>query len=138
MMIKNKIFDQSGISFYQQILKVSSAAGKTTAANIANVGTQGYDAKSVDFKEEMKNFLSTQKHIAPIATEPGHIAPPKPNEIVHIQEIGGDENASGINNVDIEKEMTNLSESQIIYELGAKKAAKAFGLLRMAIRGKSV
>ena len=53
------------------------------------------------------------------------------------KEIKDNDNSSGVNNVDIEKEMMNLAEGQLMYEYGAKKLARTFGLLRAAIRGRS-
>jgi flagellar basal body rod protein FlgB len=50
--------------------------------------------------------------------------------------MNGDDGASGINDVDIEKQMTDLAENQMIYDFGARRLARTFGLLRMAIRGK--
>jgi flagellar basal-body rod protein FlgB len=136
MLINNSIFSKSGIPLYQRLLKVASSAQKVTAANIANVATPGYQAKNVDFKEEMRKSISSQQRVTPIATDSRHFSLAKPDQAVRIENMNGDDGASGINDVDIEKQMTDLAENQMIYDFGARRLARTFGLLRMAIRGK--
>lgn len=135
--IAGKIFDKAGIPLYERLVKVVSSSQKATSANIANVSTPGYRAKQVNFKEEMSRFLASQRTVIPKSTNPRHISGGAPHEVVRIKEVKGDDNASGVNNVDIEKEMMNLTENQILYEFGAKKLARTFGMLRAAIRGRS-
>jgi flagellar basal-body rod protein FlgB len=135
MLIKGKLFDKAGIPLYEKLLKVASSAQKTTASNIANAATPGYKTKSVDFKSEMKRLLNQKSSVAPLTTDSKHIALTLGNA-VRIKEIPNDSNASGVNNIDIEQEMMNLSENELLYKFGAGKLARTFGLLKMAIRGR--
>ncbi len=137
MLINNKLFAKTGIPLYGRMAKVASASQKATASNIANVATPGYKAKSVDFKSEMKRFLSAKSTISPTTTDSRHIPVGTPSNGIRVAEMRGIEGSSGINNVDIEKEMMNLSENQLLYEFSAKKLARTFGVLRAAIRGRS-
>ncbi|UCC80873.1 MAG: flagellar basal body rod protein FlgB [Candidatus Zixiibacteriota bacterium] len=137
MLIGGKIFDKAGIPLYERLLRVVSSSQKITSANIANVSTPGYQKKQVNFKDEMKRFMAPEKTVVPQATNPGHITKGTPRDIVKIKEIKDNDNSSGVNNVDIEKEMMNLAEGQLMYEFGAKKLGRTFGLLRAAIRGRS-
>ncbi|MEE9554818.1 MAG: flagellar basal body rod protein FlgB [candidate division Zixibacteria bacterium] len=137
MLINNKLFAKTGIPLYGRMAKVAAAAQKATASNIANVTTPGYKAKSVDFKSEMKKLLSNKSTVSPTITDSKHIPVGKPRDKVRVAEIRNMESVSGVNNVDIEKEMMNLSENQLLYEFGAKKLARTFGVLRAAIRGRS-
>ena len=137
MLIGGKIFDKAGIPLYERLLKVVSSSQKVTSANIANVSTPGYQKKEVNFKDEMRKFISPEKTVIPRATNERHISKGNPRNIVKIKEIRQDDNASGVNNVDIEKEMMNLAEGQLLYEYGAKRLGRTFGLLRAAIRGRS-
>ncbi len=136
MLIKGKLFDKAGIPLYEKLLRVASSTQKATASNIANVATPGYNTKSVDFKSEMKRLLNQKSSVAPVATDSKHIALGAPRNAVRIKEIQNDSNASGVNNVDIEQEMMNLSENELLYKFGAGKLARTFGLLKMAIRGR--
>jgi flagellar basal-body rod protein FlgB len=136
MLIKGKLFDKAGIPLYEKLLKVTSSAQKTTASNIANVATPGYKVKSVDFKSEMKRLLNQKSSVAPVTTDSRHISVGTPRNAVRVKEIQSNRNTSGVNNVDIEQEMMNLSENELIYKFGAGKLARTFGLLKMAIRGR--
>jgi len=137
MLINSKIFDKAGIPFYNKVLKTASAAQKATASNIANVSTPGYRAKSVDFKSEMRKFLSQKSTIVPTATDPKHIAIGGTNDRVRVSEPQPARDAGPVNDVNVEQEMMNLSENQLLYEFGAKKLARTFGILRAAIRGRN-
>ena len=137
MLINSKIFDKTGIPLYTRIAKIASAAQKTTASNISNVGTPGYKARTVDFKTEMKNFISRKNTLSPTTTDSKHIPVGTSKGGIKVKEIDSTVKDSGLNNVDIEKEMMNLSENQLLYEFGAKKLARTFGVLRAAIRGRS-
>ena len=135
MIFNGNIFDKSGIPLYQRLLKVASSAQKATASNIANVATPGYAPQGVDFKEEMTKAIREQGSSFPATTDPRHISG-RPAKIVRIKDIGDGNNASGINDVNIEKEMSDLAENQMMYEFGAKRLAKTFAMLHEAIKGK--
>ena len=137
MLIKGKLFDKAGIPLYEKLLRVASSAQKATASNIANVATPGYKTKSVDFKSEMKRLLNQKSSVPTATTDSRHIATGASRNAVRIKEIQNDNQASGVNNVDIEREMMNLSENELIYKFGAGKLAGTFGLLKMAIRGRA-
>jgi flagellar basal-body rod protein FlgB len=135
--VLNSIFNKAGVKFYQDFLDTASKAQKVTAENIANVSTPGYTTGQVNFRQEMERCLESSKHLTPHTTDLKHITTGSPNQIAKVEEISGDDKSSGINGVDIEKEMTALAENQMLYEFGAKRLSQTFGVLRMAIRGKS-
>jgi len=137
LLIGGKIFDKAGIPLYERLLKVVSSSQRVSSANIANVSTPGYQKKQVNFKDEMKRSMAPEKTVVPQATNARHITKGSHQNIVRIKEIKVNDNSSGVNNVDIEKEMMNLAEGQLMYEFGAKKLGRTFGLLRAAIRGRS-
>jgi flagellar basal-body rod protein FlgB len=137
LLIGGKIFDKAGIPLYERLLKVVSSSQKVTSANIANVSTPGYQKKQVNFKDEMNRYMAPEKTVVAKATDSRHISKGSPRNVVKIKEIKSGDNSSGVNNVDIEKEMMNLAEGQLMYEYGAKKLARTFGFLRAAIRGRS-
>lgn len=136
MLIRGKLFDKAGIPLYEKLLKVVSSAQKTTASNVANVATPGYKAKSVDFRSEMNRLLKQKSSVSPVATDSRHIALGTSRNTIRVKGIQNDSNASGVNNVNIEQEMMNLSENELLYKFGAGKLARTFGLLKMAIRGR--
>ncbi len=136
MTINVNIFDKAGIPVYQRLLKVASVAQKATASNIANVATPGYSAEGVNFKEEMSRAVDGQGGAKPTVTNPRHLSG-RPASIVRVKDVGEGGESSGINDVDIEREMSDLAENQMMYEFGAKRLSRTFATLRMAIRGRA-
>ena len=137
MLINNSIFDKMGVPFFERVVSVASKSQKATASNIANVNTPGYGAKEVNFIDEMKRSVAGQNGSQMITTDSRHLPSSAPARIAKIRDASTDDDASGVNNVDIEKEMGDLAENQMLYEFGAKKLARTFASLRMAIRGKA-
>lgn len=136
MLINNSIFSKTSIPLFERLLRVASSSQKVTASNIANVASPGYEARTVDFVQEMNRSFSGGQ-VAPSSTNPRHIASSRPEQIVRIKDIDSGADSSGINNVDIENEMSDLAKNQMLYEFGAKRLSRTFGMLRMAIRGKA-
>lgn len=137
MLINNSIFNSTGIPFFERVLNVASKSQKATASNIVNVNTPGYDAKEVNFIDEMKRSVAGQNGSQMMTTDSRHLPSSAPQQIAKIHDVSSDDDASGVNNVDIEKEMGDLVENQMLYEFGAKKLSRTFASLRMAIRGKA-
>ena len=135
MIIKDQILNKSGIPLYKKLLRVTSSSQKLTASNIANVSTPGYQSKSIDFKREMQAALKKEKITLEVTNE-RHIPPVgRPRTTKVITNIGSS-NESGVNNVDIDKEMAALSENQILYSFGAKMLTRKFNSIKTVIRGR--
>ena len=137
MVINGGIFTKSGVPFMQRFLKTAATKQKVTAANVANVSTVGYQARQVDFKKEMQRYLSNDVKTTVVTTTPRHMRSSGSPDGISIEFAENEENSSGVNNVDIEKEMASLAENQLLYEFGAKRLSRMFNTLRMAIRGKN-
>jgi flagellar basal-body rod protein FlgB len=136
MIIQKQVIDKSGIPLLKKLLHITTSSQKLVANNIANVSTPGYKSQSLDFKSEIAAALKKQR--VPLAvTNPNHIpSPDKPKNIKVITD-DSDTNASGVNNVDIDKEMGTLAENQILFTFGAKMAMQKFTALKNVIRGRS-
>jgi len=136
MIIQKQVIDKSGIPLLKRLLHVVAGSQKVTADNIAHVSTPGYKSKSIDFHKEMAAALKKEK-VNLQTTNPNHIpSPEKPKGIKTI--INDDENdQSGVNNVDIDKEMATLAENQILFAYGARAAMQKFTTLKNVIRGRS-
>jgi flagellar basal-body rod protein FlgB len=120
------------------MLDLSSFRHKLIASNVANVTTPGYTAKKIDFDSELKKAMR-QTGLRPTVTHPRHIplkssknSPPK------VENVAESESSTGINTVDIDREMADLAQNQIVYQLTAKLAGKKFKALKSAIRGQAL
>lgn len=136
MIIRDQVINKIGIPLLKNLMHVTSTSQKLTAANIANVSVPGYQSKSLDFQSEMKKAMGKQKIKLEI-TNARHMPPANRPEAVKVITNTDNTNSSGINNIDIDKEMATVAENQILYSYGSRMLAKKFGALKSVIRGKS-
>lgn len=106
-----------------------------TASNIANAETPGYHAKKLDFEEAlaraldvdgMRGMTATHKEHFPVGGASAKIGP----DIYENPE--GAINNDG-NTVDLEKEMSALSENAILYKAALQLINKKMAALKYAI-----
>lgn len=134
--INKAIIQKTSIPVLKRMLDLSSLRHKLIASNVANVTTPGYKSKSIDFDAELRKAIKPQR-MKISTTHPGHIplrsskeSPPKVN-------VAEETDASnGVNSVDIDREMGDLAQNQLVYELAAKLTSNKFKALKSAIRGR--
>lgn len=112
---------------------------KTISDNIANAMTPGYKAKKVEFEEEYKKAADSGSSLKLAQTHSNHI-PYNSDSLEQIQPRVTYEkntlNDSGINNVDVDKEMADLAENNMRYEMSTALIIKKFANIKNAIRGR--
>ena len=133
------IFGKTKIPVLHKSLDAYSKRQKSIADNIANINTPGFRRSEVLFEQELKRTLRKRgikgrrvhvKHI-PVGRMDLEELRPKYN-------IPKDHSAkSGVNNVDIDKEMVRLAKNQINYQASSQLMTRQFNTLRSAIRGES-
>jgi flagellar basal-body rod protein FlgB len=135
MIINDQVINKVGVPTLKRLMNVVATSQKLTASNIANVSVPDYQSKSIDFKDEMRSALKKKKIELQVTNE-RHLPPMgKPQGIKIIKNID-DSNASGLNNVDIDKETATVAENQILYAYGSKMLMRKFNTLKTVIRGK--
>ncbi|GAB4337359.1 MAG: flagellar basal body rod protein FlgB [Calditrichia bacterium] len=136
-MIKNYLLKKTAIPSLTKGLDVYALRQKTTAANIANVETPGYRRKYVEFEEHLQNAL--ENRLSGRRTEAKHL-PVGRSRVQEAQpRIVEDDSAellSGVNNVDIDREVVEQIKNQIRYQYGARLLNKDFSFLRASIKGR--
>ncbi|HEX9023467.1 MAG TPA: flagellar basal body rod protein FlgB [Geobacteraceae bacterium] len=110
------------------------------SSNIANAETPNYVPKSLVFEDELQGALKGGQQGTPAVTNPRHI--PLKGTRDRLQSVTGrvvetpaktpgkDGNA-----VELENEMTKLSENQIMYNASVQMLSKTFTDLRTAVKG---
>ena len=125
----------SNVELLKNLLDYTALKQKVISKNIANAGTIGYKRKDIEFKDFLDNNINSSviktnsKHISMNSIE-------RPNES-NIQIIN-DENAasnSGINNVDIDKEMAEMAENSIVFKVAARKLNGYYRTMQKVIKG---
>jgi flagellar basal-body rod protein FlgB len=118
----------------ESYLNFLTARNKVISENIANVGTKNYQRKDIAFKEllnkEVNGLIKTSnsRHIGAANNDEGNL---KFEVIVD----KSNDNVSGVNNVDIEKEMAGLAENTINFKMTTKKLNSYYRTLREVIKG---
>ena len=138
--IPNFIFRKTNIPLLHKGLRAYSMRQKSIADNIANVDTPGFRRSEVTFEEDLKAAFK-KKGIGGYVTHENHM-PIGGREIEEVKPkyiIPKDPTlASGMSNVDIDKEMAELAKNQIRYQGASILIGNIFSRLRSAIRGESV
>ena len=131
-MIEKILFGSEGWNQAKGALDAAAERQRAIASNIANAATPGYQAKEVAFEE----FLQAEKAGGGLSrTQPGHLAGssrpiPKPELRARADAGAG----SGINNVSIERETTELAENSLHFQALSQFLANKYRAIRDAIR----
>ncbi len=123
----------SNIKLLENLINYCSARNSVISQNIANIGTQNYKRQEVVFKDVLSNQISNLK-----TTESKHISlngTSNDDEFITVVDDNNPDMVSGINNVDIEKEMAELAENTLQFKFAAKKISTYYKNLQKVIKG---
>jgi flagellar basal-body rod protein FlgB len=138
MKINDFLFNRISIPDLGKSLDAYSMRQKAISNNIANVNTPGYKAERVSFEKEYKKAIygsgvkadkTNEKHIQ-IGTR--RLQNLHPEVKLRDDRV----NDSGINNVDIDFEMSKMAENNLRYQISAELVKKRFRLLQSSIKGR--
>ena len=101
------------------LMRRSQAAHGVVSANIANVNTPNYHAQEIRFDQALSEAVAS-------GTEQGKLT-----------EIAGLVARQDGNNVDIDRELANLTKTEIEYQTYSQIVASQLGMYRTAITGRS-
>ncbi len=136
-MLKTGIFNGSHLGTLKKALDVYAKRHQVTAENIANVETRGYRSQSVRFEDMLTGAgrsiqgLRTHENHIPI----GGTGPEDVEEKVVEADSGFD---NGTNDVDIDTQMTDLATNDLSYRMATRLLSMRYGMLRSAIKGRSM
>lgn len=103
----------------ENLISYSSLKHKVISQNIANSQTMGYQRREVEFNDMLEKSMQTT-------------GDPKENLKVVVDEEN--QNLSGQNNVDVNREMADLAENQIMFKFAAKKLNAYYTVLQHVIK----
>nr|WP_144920144.1 flagellar basal body rod protein FlgB [Paenibacillus bovis] len=122
----------NNISLLEKGLDYSALKNKTIAQNIANVDVPNYKKKTVSFKEVLAD---STKHIDTYRSDPRHFPISLKNSSPTIQTSTNWQYHHNGNNVDIDKEMSDLATNQIYYQALVERINGKFSTLQNVIKG---
>jgi flagellar basal-body rod protein FlgB len=134
-MIASGIFEQAHLSDLKSALDVYARRQRVVADNIANVQTPGYRAQEYRFEELL---TGAQRRLEGARTHTAHLPLGKRDlaETVGEQRDLATDYDNGVNNVDIDREMTGLATNDLSYRLATRLLGMKYNLLRGAIIGR--
>lgn len=106
------------LSQLENYLSLTDQRATVIASNMANVDTPGYRTKDIDFQHELARAMSAPEGSAPR---------------VAVKDVSGLLERPDGNNVDVDRESLNLSETQLQYQMGTQLVKDRFHELLMAI-----
>jgi flagellar basal-body rod protein FlgB len=108
------LFDKT-INLLSGMLDYRSTRHKVIVSNIANIDTEGFKPSDISFKQILEKTNSVQMS----TTDPGHIGG-KVKEINPVEITTSDEK------VNLDKEMANLAENQLMYNMTVDMLSRKF------------
>ena len=102
--------------------------------NIANVDTPGYQAQTVNFEDTLKRMLKNSGTVPLTNTHTSHLASPTQAAGFTLSNRLGGSFRADQNNVDIDVEMSDMSEAGIQYEAVSQLVSKKLQLLKTLAR----
>jgi flagellar basal-body rod protein FlgB len=134
-MISEQIFTQAHLDHLKKALDVYADRHRVVAGNIANVQTAGYEAQEYRFEELL---AGADSRLQGARTHAGHL-PLGQRDLSDTegeQRATGSDYDNGINNVNIDREMSDLSTNDLSYRLATRLLSMKYQNLRSAIRGR--
>jgi len=117
----------------EHAISISQKRHDLIASNISNIDTSGYKAKDVDFKTTLARALESGHEADLARTNPRHIGLEMGNTAgVETTEDKGEWN--GYNWLNIDKEMTKLTENNLIYKASVEVLLRKIAILKEVIR----
>jgi flagellar basal-body rod protein FlgB len=140
-----KIFEDTKIPVLAKALNAYALRHKAISSNIANIGTVGYKSQGVSFEDQLSGAISGSQvetattnanHLRSAADATNHVTPSVIDSSVD-GETEVDATASGVNDVDIDHEMTELAKNQLRFKFASRLLGDSFRTLQKSIRGQS-
>lgn len=132
------IFQNTSINALQYGLNVSSAKNNIIAENIANVDTPGFKAKKIDFDDAMSDYFYGGKNMPLKVTDGQHIQAEDSSLDIfsHARFQNNPSLRNDGNDVNLDFEMSQMSENSIDYTMFSQITSMEFMKLKSAIAGR--
>lgn len=123
----------STIKLLENLADYCAVKNKVISKNIANIGTENYRREDVQFKAVLDNSINgglkatNEKHFGSLENK---------NALDYQVKLDNSQDKiSGFNNVDIDKEMSDLAENSLRFKFASKRINTYFRDLQNVIKG---
>lgn len=124
------LFSDNSITAAKMALDGLSRRQQLISRNIANIDTPGYRAQEVSFESAIQRALKTNGQIQLAITNPGHMALNGTQPFYQTQDRPGGTARADENNVDIDQELSQMTETGIQYQAVSQEVSKKLALLK--------
>jgi len=141
-MLSDLLFSRTVVPDLEKSMDVYSLRQKVLSNNIANAMTPGFRAQRVSFEEAYRESLYPTTRLRGTRTHENHIPIPANTSKTFSQIQPTVEfrnptlNDTGLNDVDIDREMAEMAENALRYEMSTKLVHKRFANIKSAVRGR--
>ncbi len=129
--MSDSLFSDNAMRTARTALDGLSLRQQAISRNMANVDTPGYQAQTIDFEDTLKRLVGQDGSMSLETTNSAHLLPSSEEttgfSITHRQ--GGSFRADQ-NNVDVDVEMTDMSETGIQYQAVSQTVSQKLLLLK--------
>jgi flagellar basal-body rod protein FlgB len=129
--MSDSLFSDNAMRTARTALDGLSLRQQAISRNLANVDTPGYQAETINFEDALKHLVSQDGSLSMETTSASHILPASGQttgfSVTHRQ--GGSFRADQ-NDVDIDVEMTDMSETGIQYQAVSQTVSQKLMLLK--------
>jgi flagellar basal-body rod protein FlgB len=106
------------IPMLSSVLDYRSERQKLISTNVANIETEGYQPKDLNFKNHLLDYLGNRQNVHIVRTHRKHLPLLQPGNTYKV-EITGER-------VSLDKEMMNLAENNLSYNASTDILARKF------------
>lgn len=124
-------FEDSSMKLMERSLDLAVQRQGLISANIANVDTPGYKTIDMNFEDELKRAVDPGASLA--VTNPHHISSGNGRVMASAGAVEGLTERNDRNNVNIDREMAQVSTNAMKFSMAAQLLAGKFRTLRSAI-----
>jgi flagellar basal-body rod protein FlgB len=112
------------VALLQALMDASATRQTVLANNVANANTPGYTRRDVDFRSELARALESDRPAAALA----HVHP-------RVSEDRTARARGDGNNVSLQRELGQMAQNRLLYDVSAQALSARYARLRSAIRG---
>ncbi|HEX7556618.1 MAG TPA: flagellar basal body rod protein FlgB [Leptolinea sp.] len=124
------IISDSSFQATKIALEGLAARQQVISRNIANADTPGYQSETVNFETAIKQALNKTQQLPMQTTNAAHILPTGQSGTIQVANRTGGTERADQNNVDIDTELSDMTDTAMRYQTLTTEASKKILLLK--------
>lgn len=128
--MSDSLFSDNAMRTARAALDGLSLRQQAISRNLANVDTPGYQAQTINFEETLKQVVTSDGSLSMETTSPSHQLPVSDKKVFSLETRSGGIFRADQNNVDVDVEMTDMSETGIQYQAVSQTISQKLLLLK--------